>query len=173
MTTPQTLPQQPLPGGGDGYGLISGAALRRDPYKVLTSVVNGEAVFVDVTTVHQLNTAKATPSIYLPQMDVTPGDKWRFSFRTRVELVAAAGDPTVRMNAEWYNAAGTMIHEDSSPFVTFTEAGVTVVPGYSVWTPTLEATVPANAASVHIVAEMKCVNPVNAWSIFQPSYVKI
>lgn len=171
MATPPTFPQQPLPGGGDGYGLIAGAALRRDPINVADYVPGVGEDDVVVTAVHQLNTSRANPSIYLPQMDVTPGDTWKFSFRTAVDLVAAAGLPEVSLTAEWYSATGSMIHEDSTGFQASRDAMVNTPPSAaSFWTPTLEAVVPANAKTVHVVADMQCVNPVNAWAIYWVRY---
>lgn len=165
-----TIPVQPP---GAGYGAIAGAQLRYDPYSYQSGndPQTGEPVYTAVTAVHQINTAEANPSIYLPQMAVIPGDTWRFSYRTLVDLVAAAGEPQVQLAAEWYDAAGTMIHEDATPFQTVLEARVMDPNGVqSWWQPTLEAEVPPNAATVHVVTAMQCVSPVNAWALFKVSY---
>jgi hypothetical protein len=168
-----TTPIQPQPSGNDGYGSLSGATLRRDPYRYYSGKdpVTYEAIYTTTTAAHQINTSQANPVIYLPQMNVIPGNSWRFLFYVTFSVPAAAGEVTFQLNAQWYNSAGTMISEDKTPFQTSDEVlFVDPALSYGYHRPVLTAIVPPNASKVHVIARMKCVNPVNAWAISRVSY---
>jgi hypothetical protein len=160
-----TIPIQPQPAGSDGYGVILGSTLRRDPYTPVYMTVP-----ITYTTAHQINNSQANPSIYLPEMSVTPGNRWRFSFRLVAQAFAAVGEPKVKFSAEWYNSSNVMIHEDVTPYQNNVAANVVDSEGMNWFQPTLEATVPANATKVHPVIAMQFVYPLNAYAIWKVLY---
>jgi hypothetical protein len=168
MTTP-TFPTQPQPGGNDGYGSIVGAPLRRDTYKppFLVEDTSGTPVPTYVVA-HQVNVSQPNPSIYLPEMNVTPGDEWVISHRLDAISTALAGQIKSQIECQWYNSSNVMIDEDETPFKTRSES---TVEGW--WQPTIEIVVPPNAAKLHVVVKMQFVSPINSWAVWYVSYEQV
>lgn len=167
-----TVPNQPQIGGGDGYGSVSGATPRRDPLYSITGF--NPTTYNTAITLHQINTNKSNPSLYLPSMSVTAGQTWEFGFRTGVTHTAVAGDMLIRISAEWYNSSNVMISESQSAWVNYVDAyAVDPIDGVTGWRPSHQATVPANAVNVHVVVALQLVNPVNAWAIWNVLYEQV
>jgi len=89
----------------------------------------------------------ANPEMYLPQKNVSAGEQWRFAMDTWASGAASAA--TVRMQVDWYNAAGGYLGHANGP-----EVGVTATTAER-WTRIAgDFTAPASAARANVTARL-------------------